>query len=309
VAINSALRSQIEKWQFFRQAQLWPRAVKFDPQGWLENFTPDEIPYALRLLEGFTYYSDELVQHLFRTAFQNISQLVVHNKENYFSATTEWSQFIDSLIIVRVEGRHASDADSGYIFTRYAREVLGLDESQIFSPAKALEKLRERPKGNVVFVDDFVGSGEQFEDMWKKVYSLEEYTYASFNSLTASASVTEIGFFYCPLIATEIGRNHIAENCPLVKLVPAHVLPETYSVLSNSSIIWREDMRTDGPEFVRQVSDRAGIPDLDGREGCWRGYRKLGLALAFAHGWPDAVLPIFTLDNGKWKPLVKKGLS
>jgi hypothetical protein len=309
MANDGLVLSHREKWQFFRLAQLWPRAIKFDPQGWLENFSSDELPYALRLLEGFVYYSDELVQHLFRSAFQNISQFVVHNKDNYFSATTQWSQFIDSIVVVRVEGRHSSDADSGYIFTRYAREVLGLDESQILSPVKALEHLRERPKGNVVFVDDFVGSGEQFDDMWRKVYSLENYAYASFNSLTSSASVTDIEFFYCPLIATEQGRNYIAEHCPLVKLVPAHVLPETYSALSSSSIIWREDMRNDGPEFVKRVSDRAGIPDLDGQEGCWMGYRKLGLALAFAHGWPDAILPIFTLDNGKWKPLVKKGLS
>ncbi|MBB6135848.1 hypothetical protein HD842_004025 [Massilia aurea] len=304
---DRAARGHFEKWDFFRMAQLWPRSISFDPQGWIKNFESDELPYALRLLEGFTYYSDELVQHLFRTAFQNISQIVVKNKENYFSAVSQWTQFVDSLIVVRVEGRDVSDADTSYIFPRYARDVLGLQPSQILSPSKALERLRDRPRGNVVFVGDFVGTGEQFEEMWNKIYTLEDYSYASFNSLTSSASAIETEFFYCPLIATEIGRDYIKKECPLVKLVPAHLLPENYSVLSNSSTIWRDDMCQDGPKFIATVSERAGLSDLDGRLGCWKGYGKLGLALAFAHGWPDAILPIFTLDDGKWTPLLKKG--
>ena len=305
MADNGLPRSLTENWRFFVNTQLWPRSTRFDPQGWLQNFTAEEMPFAVRLLEGFTYFSAELVEAMFLGAFQNVSQLVVPNKENYFSASSQWSRFIDSLVVVRVEGRRSSDADSGYIFTRYARDVLGIDESQILSPSQALERLRQSPKGNVVFVDDFVGSGEQFEDTWVKVHELSGYSYASFQSTVAAIGSNTVGFYYCPLIATETGRNHIRSVCPLVRIFPAHVLLESYSALSPQSVIWRQDMRESGPQFIQRVSDRAGIPDLDGGEGCWRGYRKLGLALAFSHGWPDAILPIFTLDDGKWKPLLK----
>ena len=53
-------------WKFFVNAQLWPRAARFDPKGWLENFDAADQKYAIRLLEGFTYFADELVGALFQ---------------------------------------------------------------------------------------------------------------------------------------------------------------------------------------------------------------------------------------------------
>ena len=295
-----------ENWKFFVNAQLWPRAAKFDPKGWLENFDAADQKYAIRLLEGFTYFADELVGSLFQAAFQNLSQLVVQNKDNYFSASTQWTQFLDSAIVVRAEGNYSSDADSGFIFTRLARNKLGVQEEQLLSPAKALDQLKATPRGNVIFVDDFVGTGEQFENTWKKIHPLSDMGAASFKSLVATIGAGAVGFYYCPLICTDVGRDYIARNCPLVKLVPAHALPDTYSALSSSSVIWRDDMKVEGPSFVKRASVKAGIPFRDGQEGCWMGYRKLGLALAFEHGWPDAVLPIFSHQQNGWKPLLRK---
>lgn len=298
--------SVAENWKFFVSAQLWPRATRFDPKGWLENFDASDQKYAIRLLEGFTYFADELVSALFQGAFQNLSQLVVQNKDNYFSASSQWTQFLESAIVVRAEGNYSSDADSGFIFTRLARDKLGVQEEQLLSPAKALDQLRASPRGNVIFVDDFVGSGEQFENTWTKIHQLSNLGAASFKSLVAIIGSGAVGFYYCPLICTDVGRDYIARMCPLVKLVPAHALPETYSALSSNSVIWREDMKVEGPLFVERASVKAGIPFRDGQEGCWMGYGKLGLALAFEHGWPDAVLPIFTHQENGWKPLLKK---
>lgn len=295
-----------ETWKFFVNAQLWPRAARFDPKGWLENFDAADHKYAIRLLEGFTYFADELVGALFQGAFQNLSQLVVQNKDNYFSASSQWTQFLESAIVVRVEGLYSSDADSGFIFTRMARDRLGVQEEQLLSPAKALEQLRATPRGNVIFVDDFVGSGEQFENTWSKIHQLSDLASASFKSLVGTIGSGAVDFYYCPLICTEVGRDLIAARCPLVKVVPAHVLPETYSALSTKSVIWRDDMQVDGPLFVERASVKAGIPFREGQEGCWTGYKGLGLALAFEHGWPDAVLPIFTHRENGWKPLLKK---
>lgn len=295
-----------ENWKFFVNAQLWPRAARFDPRGWLENFDSADQKFAIRLVEGFTYFSSELVEALFRGAFQNLSQLVVQNKDNYFSASAQWSQFVESAIVVRTEGRHSSDADSAFIFTRMARDIVRVQDEQILSPAKALERLRITPRGNVIFVDDFVGSGEQFENTWTKNHQLVNLAVASFRSLVATIGPHSVSFYYCPLVCTEVGRQHIAAKCPLVKVVPAHILPDTYSALSGNSVIWRDDMKITGPAFVERASAKARIPFREGQEGCWKGYRQLGLALAFAHGWPDAILPIFTHQDNGWKPLLKK---
>lgn len=296
--------AQSELWKYFVAVQLWPRRARLDPLGWMQNFTSDELPLALRLLEGFTYFSSELVAHMFRSAFLNVSQIVVKSRTNYFSATTEWSRFVKSLLIVRVTGEQPSDADSGFIFARLARDKLGIPESQIVPPQEALERLIALPTGNVMFVDDFVGSGEQFVSTWERIHALGAAR-ASFKSVAAAAGGS-VAFFYVPVLCTEQGRDHISRHSPEVTIVPAHFVGNQHSAISPDSVIWRNDMSATGPRFVESASVRAGIPDLDGAEGCWRGYRKLGLAIAFEHSWPDATLPIFYWNQNNWHPLLQK---
>ena len=297
----------IERWKYFIDVGIWPKRANFDPINWMKNFSQDEIPLALRLLDGFTYFSHELVAQMFRSAFLNISQCIVLDKHNYSSAKDEWSSFIDSILVVRVTGEIPSDADSGFAFARLAREVLNIPERQILSPEEAIAYLHSGRTYHVVFVDDFVGSGNQFGDTWERKYKLNSFTSTSFKNV-ASLTRSNTKYFYCPVICTELGRGEVARRCPEVQIVPAHFYGGKHSALTADSDIWREDMKTEGPEFVRIASERAGIPDLNGDVGCWRGFYKLGLALAFQHGWPDATLPLFYSTSNDWRPLLKKGV-
>ncbi|MEN5264801.1 hypothetical protein [Stenotrophomonas sp. TWI587] len=270
----------------------------------MSNFRESERPFASRLLAGVTFFSNELVIAMFRAVFKNLSQSVLRSRSNYLAAVNEWASFVDSVIIVRVASQASSEADSGYIFTRLARDVIGIPEERLMSPHAALECIHREPQQNIVFVDDFVGTGEQFVDMWKQIHELSD-AFVSFESLALTSGAGRVGFYYIPLVCAERGRIYIAENCPQVKLLPAHVLMPSYSALATDSVIWRDDMAITGPRFIEDVSARAGLRDLDGDSGCWRGYRKLGLTLAFEHGVPDATLPIFTVANDHWKPLIR----
>jgi hypothetical protein len=296
-----------ERWRYLVEIGVWPKRANFDPIGWMSNFPAEESRLALRLLEGFTYFSTELVTQMFRSAFLNISQLIVTNKNSHVLAKNEWASFINSILVVRVTGEIPNDADSGFMFARLAREVLNISEAQIISPQQALEALSTGTAYNVLFVDDFVGSGNQFCETWMRQYNNQRYTFTSFKNVVATfPSVSH--FYYCPVICTELGKNSISQYCPEVQIVPAHFYGSKHSALSSDSEIWREDMRTEGPEFVKTASERAQIPDLNGSVGCWQGFHKLGLALAFQHGWPDASLPLFYSTENNWKPLLIKGV-
>ncbi|MBK3467741.1 phosphoribosyltransferase-like protein [Pseudomonas sp. MF6776] len=294
-----------DKWRYMVTTGLWPKRGNFDPKAWISNFLPDELPLALRLLDGFTFFTDELVKQMFRSAFLNISQHVISDKNSLQNSRAEWSNFVSSLVVVRVTGEVPRDADSGFAFARLARDVLMLDEERIVSPEIALTYFASGNTANILFVDDFVGSGNQFGDTWERKYTIGQHK-ISFKDVHAYLG-DKIKYFYCPVICTELGRSNIAIRCDGVKIVPAHFYTSRQSALSNDSAIWREDMKTEGPEFVASVSARIGIPDTDGGEDCWRGFHKLGLALAFGHGCPDATLPIFYTQQNNWKPLVKKG--
>lgn len=297
-----------EVWKYFVKVRLWPRQTEFDPRGWMSNFNEEEQPFAARLLGGFTYFSRELVVSMFRAAFKNLSQVVLRDRSDYVSALNRWSEFVGSVIIVRVAGQVTSEADSGYIFSRLSRDVLGIEEERLMSPKAALEHVSKNSAANIVFVDDFAGTGEQFVTMWKEVHNFPAMM-TSFEALTLRGGAGNAKFYYIPLVCAERGRLNIVDNCPQVRLLPVHVLAPSYGALAADSIIWREDMAFDGPQFIERVSERAGLRDLDGEEGCWRGYRRLGLTLAFEHGVPDATLPIFTVSNSNWKPLIKSAAA
>lgn len=296
----------VDKWRYMVTTGLWPKKGNFDPVGWCSNFTQEELPFALRLLEGFTFFADELVKQMFRSAFLSVSQTVVTDKNDLSSARCQWTSFVESLVVVRVTGEVPTDADSGFAFSRLARDVLLLDEGRIVAPETAVNYLASGGMANILFVDDFVGSGNQFSDTWKRPYPVAGGGTSSFKEIYASIGGA-VRFLYCPVICTELGRGNIARDCGGVEIIPAHFYTSRQSAISDDSAIWRDDMRTDGPEFVRSVSTRIGIPDNDGGEGCWRGFHKLGLALAFSHGFPDATLPIFYSQLNGWKPLIKKG--
>ncbi|MYM29029.1 hypothetical protein GTP58_11930 [Duganella sp. CY15W] len=293
----------VERWQYLVQVGLWPPKRIFDPVGWMGNFDDEEIKYALRLLEGFTYFAPDLMAQMFKTAFLSLSQIIVTDKSSYSNAQKQWSEFVESVLIVRVTGESPNDSDSGYIYSRLARTKLGIPEERIVSHEEACYIIaRDSSPHNIVFVDDFVGSGSQFIETWTRTNNIIGYA-GSFEVI--SKLNVKAKFYYCPVICTEEGKKNIKESCPNVIVVPAHFYSSRHSALSSDSVIWRDDMRITGPEFVRKASARAGLPDLDGEQGCWQGFQKLGLAIGFNEYAPDATLPIFTTTKNGWKPLIR----
>jgi len=298
-----------DQWKYFVEIGAWPKRSNFAPQDWITNFTEEEIPFAKRLLEKFTFFSDEMVKQLFKSSFLSISKDIISNKRSFADAQIEWGKFLENVYILKVTGEDPSDADSGYLFSRWARDLLGIPENRLIQPDKAYEIISSGVPANFIFVDDFVGSGQQFVTFWFNQNFVKD---TSFASLTDSG--TNCKFFYCPTICTDLGKKFINTHCSIVSLRPAHFYGEIHCALNPNSYIWRK-FDHGGPDFIRKASLRAGIPDTNGSvtvlpDGnkivSWEGYQKLGLCLSFGHGWPDATLPIFYFNQNGWKPLLKK---
>ncbi len=149
----------------------------------------------------------------------------------------------------------------------------------------------------MVFVDDFVGSGDQFRKTWQREYETPAGR-ASFATLAGAGAGP---FYYCPLVCAEAGRKEIADHCTGVRLWPTHLLPPQYCANHPASLIWPDALRPRAQAFVEASSRRAGIP----QHKAW-GYGDLGLALAFSHGVPDSTLPILWWEENGWIPLVPR---
>jgi hypothetical protein len=291
----------LSKCSFFVDVHLWPLRKNLNPELWLSNFHDDEAEYAVHLLNNFLYFSDQLINQLFITAFQLLSNRLRRRKDSFLIAQASWGSFVDNLIITPVTGEIPNISDSGFSFARKARQQLGIREEQLLSQEDCLRALVDGGPRPVIFVDDFVGSGNQFIETWKRRIRVRESLSIDFREISSTHGTQ---FFYCPLFCTQYGFEIIQSQCPSVIINPAHILTEKYSALNKD--YWPERLRDKSRDFLYVSSQRAGIPDNNGDVDDWRGFHKLGLSVAFGDSVPDATLPLFYWQLNGWNPLIKR---
>jgi len=278
--------------------------TKINPRGWMDNFEPRDRGLAAALLSRFTFYSDQLVDQLFRSAFQNISNASAPGWKPFSEAKTDWKQFCDSALITLVQGEIPNPSDSGWLFARKARQILGVRENQLLTPADAVQRVIAGHTGALIFVDDFVGSGEQFIRTWRRDFSESGNGHQSFELASKLNRSTQ--FYYCNAMTTVRGRDRISAAVPNVRVSAGNFIPYDHSLSSSTSVLWRNETRAEGIEMIRRVSGDLGYTEAQGGLEDWEGFHKLGLGLAFEHSVPDASLPIFYSERGGWTPLVRR---
>ena len=282
----------MEKAQFMVSVRVWPLRSELDPQRWLSNFEEQELDVAVHILDQFMYFGEELLDAAFLAGFQRISMSML-DPQNPLGLSLRWEEFISSVLVTPVQGEDVNISDSGRVFGRKARQVLGLREDHLLEPQQAAQaaKLSGRP---LVLVDDFVGTGQQMITMWHNL------------RLDALAS-SGVPIFYTPALATTYGRKAIVECCSGLNLSPGQLIPDEYSATAKDSILWPAGRAEECLDTIRRASMRAGIPDTDGQSvDDWQGFHKLGLALALHGSVPDATLPLFRWEVNEWNPLIKK---
>lgn len=279
------------------------QSSKIDPRAWLENFPRDERALASTMLSRFMYFADELVDQMFFSAFQCLSNRLRTHWKPLQAAKEDWRKFCNTSLVTIVQGEDPNPSDSGWLFARKARQLLGIREESLVEPEQAIRALMHGLQGAVIFVDDFVGSGEQFVKTWNRSFQIDGSA-VSFREYAAS-NPSQV-FCYCNAMMTHKGRDRLARDAPNVVCTSGNLIPDKFSFTSRTSILWPDGVRDDGREFIREVSNRLGFGEDGGSERDWEGFHKLGLGLAFEHSVPDATLPIFHTDVNGWIPLVRR---
>lgn len=291
--------SVIEKCRRFSDFQLWPMTSDVDPERWLSNFTDSESEHALHLLNSFMFYSRKMTEQMFVSAIHNISTIFSSGNGDFRSCCASWEGFFDGVIVTYVTGETPNPTDSGFAYARLTRQAAAIPEDRIVMPQEALSILAANSKTPILFVDDFVGSGQQFIRTYNRKYDISGIGRVSFEDVIQNGSNSLI--VYCPAICTQLGRRRIRESAKEVVISAGTFLPPQSSALHPRSILWPDHLKPTAKSFVKAASMRAGIPS-----DCWQGFWRLGLALAFADSTPDATLPIFYWEENGWKPLVRR---
>jgi hypothetical protein len=299
----------LDKCAFLARSQVWPHINTINPRQWIKNFKgADELLVAHELLNSFMYFSPLMARELLRSAVQKIIPHLVDFTSTHETVTSTWQDTIQNLVVVSVSGEVPNPTDSGLGYVRMVRDMFGLPQARFISLRQLVSDLMAPPSGprpTVLFVDDVVGTGQQFATLWETPLPF------SFDLAVAPKEVAQSGakFFYCPLVATAYGLKYIDEKCHGdVTVCPAYILTDDYNALAPNSRIWTTpEAKAIAPTVLASIASRVGMPDTDGSNvNDWRGYHKLGLGLAIRDSIPDACLGVFHFNENNWKPLFNK---
>ena len=284
----------LEKIDYFSDIQLWPRTVQ--PKQWLDNFSDCERPYAVHLLNSFAHFNQEIIDQLFMSAFQHLSCEVLPVEAPPDKAVEAWSKFRNRVLITPVSGEDPSPADSGYRYASKARDLLGIPSCQLVTHEEALKAVVLDATQPIIFVDDFVGSGEQILKHWERRVTVNG-TELSF-SIAAKGGMAPA--YYCCALATDYGVGRIATAGLPLTVQAGNTLPPNASAIASDSLVWPKSECANGIAFLQAANVRAGITTDP------TGFHELGLTVGIEGRVPDATLPIFLWDQNDWIPLFRK---
>lgn len=298
---NNLLSETLERSRYLRDVHTWPLTNEFDYNGWLHNFdNDDDIELACYMLDFFTYYPKNMVNQMLKTSVGRAGyELSKHFKD------WKHSDFKDRCFYSFIPGENPNPSDSGNLFIRKLRDVLEIPEDRLVDYGEIHQIMEDSfVPLPIIFVDDFVGTGQQCQTAWCK-------NRGGSDNLTLQEKAQKDGhkFVYAPLVVNYKGYNHISKCCKGLMLSTAHVIGEEYNLFSPNCICWKNDINlfNAGVELILRKSKALNIPSTNGLDvNDERGFGEQGLALAFEHGAPDAIPAFFYWKYENWTPLIKK---
>ena len=262
------------------QYRIWEGVDLTRLRQWRRNFKTDEAKYfSACLLDSLIYRSEAQTCALSRQLFQRSLPDVVRSYPLPISPVTDWLSLlggnVDPLIrVVPVIRDDDPPTKSGFLIARLFKRILRVNEAWIIKP----ENIPTHASSTKVllFVDDFLGTGDQFT---RFVAGLKDYCETHY-------------VIYAPLTAHDDGINSVRSDFPHLRIAWGEQLQASHNVFHPDSNCFDDGINTPAgaQDFQASLFEEFGI--TLGRE-CQLGYGGAGLAYSFQHACPDNCLPLF----------------
>lgn len=288
----------IEAKEYLASLGVWPPIpAEANPGRWIDGFSEQHRPHAVALLDSLIFVSSKQARRMFESGIHALSGEISSSATSYDEKKQAWNTFFHNAVFSMPTGERPSPADSGFAFMRMARNVLNVGEERLGLPDQLREMVSNAsPNSALIFIDDFLGSGEQFTKTWTR--DLWKDHPRSVEELIAQS---QIPVYYVPLVATQFAVDRLSVEAPHVQLRPSHVLTDEYSILHPESVMLPDDLRTDALDFLVNASSRAGIVNDE-----VLGFYDLALGFAFEDSVPDASIALYWSKEGSWHPLIPR---
>lgn len=286
----------LAKCDVLRRAGFWPSEQRIRPRAWIENFDAEDRRVAALLLDKFTFYDQRLTDALLLASYNSIGDGM--QKGPRAPAGPDLLRSLNTAIFTPVKGEKPNPTDSGNLVCRKARQLLHIPEQLILDTPDAV--VHASKGGTVVFLDDFVGSGDQFINTWTAKFGSSSFEVAQ--------PYSKFVAIYITLVTTDFGIANIQLKAPEVAICATHVLESKSNIAGLS--VGNARLEIEIRKFLEKYSVRLTPKDAHiAKNTDYRqyGYKKLGLMLGFEHSIPDATLPIFWSSGiGNWEPLIER---
>ena len=275
---------------------MWLNPQSMKPTAWLNNFEQSDRLVASKLLDQFVFCNSRTVDSLLIAAWNSIGD--GFPKSSNYDRSDNLIEHLQYAKITAVEGETPNPTDSGHTMCRKARQVLHINEDSILNISEALS---EAERGHtIVFIDDFVGSGQQFVKTWERIIDGR-----SFSDIQKNIKFVAI---YVTLACTLKGIDYILSIVPNLHICTASKIGEEQSVYNmiKKNILTKEELNIFLDKYTPRLRPVEEYIAKCPQNLKW-GFNELGLMLGFEHSVPDATLPIFWANGTDgWRPLIER---
>lgn len=181
---------------------------------------------------------------------------------------------------------------SGPLVLRRLQRILRVHSKWMVWPWTAVSLLKEGAVDHVLFVDDFLGSGKQFQRFIKQWGFLD--------------CADKAAFTYAPVTAHQSGVQHLLNELPFIKVITTEQLNDASSFFSKG--VWDELGQGSVPEIDAKswYLDFAKRRHIEPKTTGPLGVGELALTFGFAHSTPNNALPILWYESPDWQPLLER---
>lgn len=236
---------------------------------WMQQFSSQDKDLAARVLDCVDFFSHDQISAAFRSVLRGIEGW--HANPNKRSG--RWR-------FVAYSASAGESGDSMMYKFRHANNMAGSRYSELFIYRSDIIRERLGPEDTVVLVDDFVGTGNQVRDSWKKY----------FGELLAS-----VGNIYLVVIAARLKAVDLISDETQLELIPHVLLEESENVFGDEC----QQFDKKEKEALLRYCETA-------HRGNPRGYGNCGLLIVFSHTCPNDSIPILHVENERWEGLFRR---
>lgn len=255
---------------------------------WRKNFETDEEQYfAACCLDRLLYRSYEQTMALMRHLWTRKLPMLQYSLGD--SSGRAWLELLREpndariRVVPIVDESHVTK--SGYVIGRYLEKKFRVRSRYIKSPSTFAD---DDPR-IAIFIDDFLGSGTQFERYVVRNLKLD--------------SNPALQVVYAPLVAHDYGVKRLNERFPLLQIVSAETLDDSHRILMPAADVFADGMNTAtaAAVFYGDMLKRRGIKPMSPIGGA----PHLGVMYAFEHAVPNNSMEILWAPANAtgWTPL------